>query len=454
MCGIFGIFNHENAAQLSYYALQALQHRGQEGTGILSSNGDVIKQFKGEGLVHQVFKPETFNYLAGKHAIGHVRYSTSGGGGILNVQPLLFQSQKGPLGLCHNGNLVNTKNLKTHLEGLGSIFQTTSDTEVLAHLLKRSKGTFIERLKESLLYLEGAFAFLILVENELYIALDKYGLRPLSIGKLGDAFVFASETCAFDIIGATYLRDVLPGELIKVSEEGMESHFYTLNHECHMCSMEYIYFSRPDSDILNLNIHTMRKRCGVELAKESPVLADIVIGVPDSGMSAAMGFSEATRIPFEMGIIKNKYAGRTFIEPSQMLREQGVKMKLSAVRSVVKDKRVVLIDDSIVRGTTSKKIVSMLKEAGAKEVHVRIACPEIKFPCFYGVDFSTYQELISAMKNSEAVKELIGADSLSFLSIDALTNAVGKNGLCQACFNGNYPTHLYDKLENANTEIK
>ncbi|QVK18442.1 amidophosphoribosyltransferase [Mycoplasmatota bacterium] len=451
-CGVFGIFNHENAGELTYYALQTLQHRGQEGTGILSSNGNVLTQVKGEGLVNHVYKSEDIKRLKGIHAIGHVRYSTSGGGGLLNVQPFLFHSQTGQLGLCHNGNLVNTKNLKGYLEKEGSIFQTTSDTEVLAHLLKRQKGTFMERLKESLLYLEGAFAFLVLLENELYIALDKLGLRPLSIGKIGDGYVVASETCAFETIGATYIRDVQPGEVIKISDSGMESQFYSLNNETHMCAMEYIYFSRPDSDILNVNVHTARKRCGIELAKENPVLADIVIGVPDSGMSAAIGYSEATRIPFEMGIIKNKYVGRTFIEASQALRDQGVKMKLSAVRSIVKDKRVVLIDDSIVRGTTSKKIVNMLRQAGAKEVHVRIASPEIKYPCFYGVDFSTYQELICAQKKTEEIAQLINADSLSFLSIEGLLNAVGKKGLCKACFNGDYPTHLYERLEDANVE--
>ncbi len=453
-CGVFGIFNHENASQFTYYALQALQHRGQEGAGIVSSDENILYQVKKEGLVNQVFTGDDLNHLKGKHAIGHVRYATSGGRGLLNVQPFLFHSQKGQLSLCHNGNLVNTKNLKNYLEEQGSIFQTTSDTEVLAHLLKRQKGTFIERLKESLLYLEGAFAFLILLENELYVALDKYGLRPLSIGKIGNGYVVASETCAFDIIGATYMRDVLPGEVLKINESGITSEFYSVNNECHMCSMEYIYFSRPDSDVLNVNVHAARKNCGKVLALESPALADIVIGVPDSGMSAAIGYAENMQMPFEIGIIKNKYVGRTFIEPSQLLREQGVKMKLSAVGSIVNNKRVVLVDDSIVRGTTSGKIVKMLRDAGAKEIHVRIAAPQIKFPCFYGVDFSTYQELISAKKTIEEIKSIIGADSLAFISIKGLLSAIGKDGLCLACFNGAYPTHLYDELENANLEIK
>ncbi len=453
-CGVFGIFNHENACELTYYGLQALQHRGQEGTGIVTSNGERLIQYKGEGLVNQVYQKENLKNIIGIHAIGHVRYTTNGGGGLLNVQPFLFRSQKGQLGLCHNGNIVNAKNIKDHLEGMGSIFQTTSDTEILAHLLKRQAGSFIERLKESLLYLEGAFAFLVLLENELYIALDKYGLRPLSIGRIGDGYVVASETCAFTTIGATYIRDVKPGEVIHIDEKGIHSHHYALNHNCHMCSMEYIYFSRPDSDLLNVNVHASRKKCGITLAKESPVDADIVIGVPDSGMSAAIGYAEALQLPFEMGIIKNKYSGRTFIEPSQALREQGVKMKLSAVCSIVKDKKVVLIDDSIVRGTTSKKIIKMLRDAGAKEVHVRIASPEIKYPCFYGVDFSTYDELICARIDVESLRKKIDATSLSFLSIDGLLDSVSHQGLCLACFNGKYPTHLYENIEDANVEIK
>lgn len=461
-CGVFGVFNHENAAELTYYGLHALQHRGQEGAGIVTSDGKTLHQHKGEGLVHNIFTQQDINRLAGIHAIGHVRYSTAGGGGIMNVQPFLFQSQMGRLGLCHNGNLVNAHQLKGYLENEGSIFQTTSDSEILAHLLKRQRGDMLSALKESLLYIEGAFAFLLLKENEMYIALDKLGLRPLSLGKIGEnGFVVASETCAFDVIGATYIRDVKPGEVIRIDLEGMTSESYAVKCEQSMCSMEYVYFARPDSDIEGINVHQARKNCGRILAKEAPVEADIVVGVPDSGLSAAIGYAEESMIPFEIGMVKNKYIGRTFIQPSQSLREQGVKMKLSAVHSIVKDKRVVLIDDSIVRGTTSRRMVDMLREAGAREVHVRIASPEIKFPCFYGVDFSTYDELVAATHTTDQICELIGADSLAFVSVDGLTKGIGRDsklgkncGQCVACFNGDYPTYLYEDVKSANKEVK
>ena len=461
-CGVFGVFNHENAAELTYYGLHALQHRGQEGAGIVTSDGKTLHQHKGEGLVHNIFTQQDINRLAGIHAIGHVRYSTAGGGGIMNVQPFLFQSQTGRLGLCHNGNLVNAHQLKGYLENEGSIFQTTSDSEILAHLLKRQRGDMLSALKESLLYIEGAFAFLLLKENEMYIALDKLGLRPLSLGKIGEnGFVVASETCAFDVIGATYIRDVKPGEVIRIDLEGMTSESYAVKCEQSMCSMEYVYFARPDSDIEGINVHQARKNCGRILAKEAPIEADIVVGVPDSGLSAAIGYAEESMIPFEIGMVKNKYIGRTFIQPSQSLREQGVKMKLSAVHSIVKDKRVVLIDDSIVRGTTSRRMVDMLREAGAREVHVRIASPEIKFPCFYGVDFSTYDELVAATHTTDQICELIGADSLAFVSVDGLTKGIGRDsklgkncGKCVACFNGDYPTYLYEDVKSANKEVK
>ena len=461
-CGVFGVFNHENAAELTYYGLHALQHRGQEGAGIVTSDGKMLHQHKGEGLVRNVFTQQDIDRLKGIHSIGHVRYSTAGGGGIMNVQPFLFRSQSGPLGLCHNGNLVNANQLKVYLESEGSIFQTTSDSEILAHLLKRQRGDMLTALKESLLYIEGAFAFLLLKENEMYIALDKFGLRPLSLGRIGDyGIVVASETCAFDVIGAEYIRDVKPGEVIRIDLEGITSERYATTCDQSMCSMEYVYFARPDSDVEGINVHQARKNCGRILAQEAPIEADIVVGVPDSGLSAAIGYAEEANIPFEIGMVKNKYIGRTFIQPSQALREQGVKMKLSAVRSIVKDKRVVLIDDSIVRGTTSRRMVDMLREAGAKEVHVRIASPEIKFPCFYGVDFSTYDELIAATHTTEQICEVIGADSLAFISVDGLTKGVGRSpklgkncGQCVACFNGDYPTYLYEDVKCANKEVK
>ncbi|MBA2876838.1 amidophosphoribosyltransferase [Thermaerobacillus caldiproteolyticus] len=447
-CGIFGIWGHEEAAQVTYYGLHSLQHRGQEGAGIVVAHHGALKGHKGLGLVTEVFSNGELQSLYGMAAIGHVRYSTAGGGGYENVQPLLFRSQNGSLALAHNGNLVNATELKLQLEQQGSIFQTTSDTEVLAHLIRRSHApTLKEQIKEALTYLEGAFAFLLLTETELYIALDPYGFRPLSIGRLGNAYVVASETCAFDVVGATYEREVEPGELIIINSEGIHSERFAPKKTRSICSMEYIYFARPDSNVDGINIHTARKNLGKRLALEAPVEADIVTGVPDSSISVAIGYAEATGIPYELGLIKNRYVGRTFIQPSQSLREQGVKMKLSPVRGVVAGKRVVMVDDSIVRGTTSKRIVTMLREAGATEVHVRISSPPITHPCFYGIDTSTKEELIAATRTVEEIRNIIGADSLAFLSHEGLLEAIGRpdnsplRGQCLACFTGAYPTN-------------
>lgn len=449
-CGVFAIWGHKDAASLTYYGLHSLQHRGQEGAGIVVTDGEELKVHKGLGLVNDVFKPEDFAGLSGKAAIGHVRYATAGGGGFANVQPLLFRSQRGSLAIAHNGNLVNANSMKHQLESQGSIFQSTSDTEVLAHLIKRSGySTLEEQLYSSLAMLKGAYAFAVMNENQLFIALDPNGLRPLSIGRLGDAYVVSSETCAFDLIGATFEREVEPGELITIDDNGLRSQRFTGKAPRAICSMEYIYFARPDSNIDEFNVHTARKNLGKQLAMEAPVEADVVTGVPDSSISAAIGYAEQTGIPYELGMIKNRYVGRTFIQPSQELREQGVKMKLSAVRKVVEGKRVVMIDDSIVRGTTSRRIVNMLREAGAKEVHVRISSPPIKNPCFYGIDTSTTGELIAANHSIEEMCEMMGADSLAFLSVDGLTKGIGRSadepncGQCLACFTGNYPTEIY-----------
>jgi amidophosphoribosyltransferase len=454
-CGVFGVYNCPKASELTYYGLHALQHRGQEGAGIVVSDGEKLTSVKNEGNVRYVFPESVLKKLIGTHAIGHVRYSTTGGGGILNVQPFLFRHGEGDFGLCHNGNIVNSQVLRKNLERTGSIFQSSSDSEILAHLLYQdSRITKIDAIKESLIYLEGAFAFLILTKDRLYAMRDRYGLRPLSIGTLDDGYAIASETCALDAIGATFLRDILPGEIITIDKDGLHSDFYSNDTQSKICAMEYIYFSRPDSDINGLNVHRSRKEAGRILAKESPVDADIVIGVPDSSLSAAYGYAEASGIPYEMGLIKNRYVGRTFIEPSPALREKGVKMKLSPLRSIIQGKRVVLIDDSIVRGTTSMKIVEMLRQSGAKEIHMRIASPAIIAPCFYGVDTSTYEELISAFHDTEAVRQLIKADSLSFLSMEGLTQALGKREFCHACFTKDYPTHLYEHIENANKDGK
>jgi amidophosphoribosyltransferase len=449
-CGVFGIWGDPNAAQLTYYGLHALQHRGQEGAGIVVTDGNQLKVVKGEGLVSEVFTAGKLDHMQGIGAIGHVRYTTAGGGGIENVQPLMFRSTTGSLAIAHNGNLVNATHLKQHLEREGSIFQTTSDTEVLAHLIKKSgTSTFEKRTKNALKLLKGAFAIAILTEDEMIVALDPNGLRPLSIGKLGEAWVVASETSAFDIIGAEYVRSVEPGELIIINNDGMRVSRFVEPAKRAICTMEYVYFSRPDSNIDGINIHSARKRLGIELAKEVEIEADIVTGVPDSSISAAIGFSEATGIPYELGLIKNRYVGRTFILPSQDLRERGVKMKLSPVRQVVNGKRVVMVDDSIVRGTTSRRIVKMLKEAGATEVHVVISSPPIKNPCFYGIDTSSSEELIASNNSVEEMRVLIGADSLTFLSVEGMVRAIGRTdegpeaGHCLACFTGQYPTEIF-----------
>jgi len=448
-CGIFGIWGHEDAARLTYYGLHSLQHRGQEGAGIVVASGGNLFGHKGLGLVTEVFQSDTFDALHGSAAIGHVRYSTAGGGGYENVQPLLFRSQTGSMALAHNGNLTNAIDLKLSLEAQGSIFQTTSDTEVFAHLIRRSQApTFVGQMKEALSQIEGAFAFLLLTETALYVALDLHGFRPLSLGRLGSAYVVASETCAFDVIGATYEREVAPGELLIISGEGMRSERFAPEQPRSICSMEYIYFARPDSHVDGINIHTARKNLGKQLALEAPAEADIVTGVPDSSISVAIGYAEASGIPYELGLIKNRYVGRTFIQPSQALREQGVKMKLSPVRGVVAGKRVVMVDDSIVRGTTSRRIVTMLREAGALEVHVRISAPPITHPCFYGIDTSSKEELIAAKHTVEDICRLIGADSLAFISQEGLLSAIGRpegiphRGQCLACFTGQYPTRV------------
>ncbi len=458
-CGVFGVYGVPGAASLTYYGLHALQHRGQEGAGIVTVDEEgAFRRIKGPGLVTEVFNEEKLATLKGAMSIGHVRYTTAGGGGTENIQPFLFRHNTGDFALAHNGNIVNSGLLREYLENKGSLFQSTSDSEILAHLIKKETRYHdrprIFAIIDALNMLEGAFAFLIMTANRIYACRDKYGLRPLSIGRLGDGWVVSSETCAFDVLGAEFVRDVRPGEIVTIDAQGLRSRDYSMYKRSQMCSMEYIYFARPDSDIEGCNVHAYRKQTGRLLYRQAPVEADIVVGVPDSSLSAAMGYAEASGLPYEMGLIKNKYIGRTFIQPSQELREKGVRMKLSAVRTIVRGKRVVLVDDSIVRGTTSRRIVTMLKEAGATEVHVRIASPPMTDPCFYGVDTSTYDELISARKNPAQVCAEIGADSLEFLAADALLKAGNRSELCMACFTGQYPTALYTDKEQANKDNK
>lgn len=447
-CGVFGVYGVPDAANLAYYGLHTLQHRGQEGCGIVSVDEDKeFRRIKGEGLVTEIFNESKIASLKGSMAIGHVRYSTAGGGGVENVQPFVFHHNTGDFATAHNGNLVNSAQLKKYLEDNGSLFQSSSDSEVLAHLIKKDSADRrrprIFAIIDALNMIEGAFAFLIMTANRIYACRDKYGLRPLALGKLGDGYVVASETCAFDTIGAEYIRDIEPGEIVTIDHKGIRSRKYSEYQRHAMCAMEYIYFARPDSDIEGCNVHNFRKESGRILFHEAPADADIVVGVPDSSLSAAAGYAEASGLPYEMGLIKNKYIGRTFIQPTQALREKGVRMKLSAVKTVVRDKRVVLVDDSIVRGTTSLRIVKMLREAGAKEVHVRIASAPLKTPCFYGVDITSESELISARYDVEQVCKAIGADSLAFLSEEGLMKSGNRSDLCLACFNAKYPTELY-----------
>ena len=439
-CGIFGVWGHPDAARLTYFGLHALQHRGQEGAGIVSNDDGHLIGHRGLGLLTQVFSDEhEIERLKGDKAIGHVRYATSGSGSVDNIQPFLFRFHDGDVALGHNGNLTNCVSLRRRLEDEGAIFHSNSDTEVLMHLIRRSNApTFMDKLKEALNKVHGGFAYLLMTEHAMIGALDPNGFRPLSLGRMKNgAYVLASETCALDIVGAEFVRDIGPGEIIVVDDDGYHMDRYTTNTQLAICSMEYIYFARPDSNIYGVNVHSARKRMGAILAKESPAPADMVIAVPNSSLSAASGFSETSGLPNEMGLIKNQYVARTFIQPTQ---ELGVRMKLSAVRGVVKGKSVAVIDDSIVRGTTSRRIVQLLREAGAREVHMRISSPPLKYPCFYGIDIQTTKELIAAKKSVEEIREYIGADSLAFLSLDGLVEAIGLHadapygGLCVAYF--------------------
>ncbi|OTO11532.1 amidophosphoribosyltransferase, partial [Enterococcus sp. 3H8_DIV0648] len=452
-CGVFGIWGHPDAARVTYFGLHSLQHRGQEGAGIVSNDGGNLISTRGLGLLSEVFKDERqLNQLTGQAAIGHVRYATAGTSSVDNIQPFLFNFYDGDFALAHNGNLTNAKSLRKELEVDGAIFHSNSDTEILMHLIRRSqKETLCERMKEALNTVKGGFAYLMLTEESMVAALDPNGFRPLSIGQMvNGAYVVASETCALEVVGAKFIQDVNPGEIITINDDGLKVERFTEDTQHAICSMEYIYFARPDSNIAGVNVHSARKNMGRILSHEAEIEADMVVGVPNSSLSAASGYAEESGIPYEMGLVKNQYVARTFIQPTQELREQGVRMKLSAVRGVVEGKRVIMVDDSIVRGTTSCRIVNLLKEAGAKEVHVRIASPPLRYPCFYGIDIQTRKELIAANHSIEEIREMIGADSLSFLSEDGLINAIGLkfdapySGLCMAYFNGDYPTPLYD----------
>ena len=456
-CGVFGIWGHPDAAKLTYFGLHSLQHRGQEGAGILSNDAGQLKRHRDMGLLSEVFRdPANLDKLTGMAAIGHVRYATAGEASVDNIQPFMFKFHDGQLGLAHNGNLTNAESLRHELEKNGAILNSTSDSEILAHLIRRSHNpSFMGKVKEALSTVKGGFAYLLMIEDKLIAALDPNGFRPLSLGKMSNgAIVVSSETCAFEGVGAEWIRDVNPGEVVIIDDNGITYDTYTTDTQLAVCSMEYIYFARPDSNIQGVNVHTARKRMGAQLAREFKHEADIVVGVPNSSLSAAMGFAEESGLPNEMGLIKNQYTQRTFIQPTQELREQGVRMKLSAVSGVV------MIDDSIVRGTTSRRIVNLLKEAGATEVHVAIGSPALAYPCFYGIDIQTRKELIAANHTVEETREIIGADSLTYLSIDGLIDSIGidtdapNGGLCVAYFDGKYPTPLYDYEERYLESLK
>ena len=443
--GVFGAYGIKDASAIIYYGLHALQHRGQEGAGIVTFDGDQSYRHRALGLVNEVFNRQTLASLKGEIGIGSVKYANQSKGGLDNVQPLFFHHDTGDFAIAGDGNLVNSSKIADYLEKMGSIFQTRTDSELLAHLIKKNNmEDRIHSIVSALNMMEGGFTFLIMTKKRIYAARDKYGIKPLAIGRLGDGYVVSSETCSFELIGATYLRDVEPGEIVTIDHHGIRSRKYSQFQLYKMCAMEYIYLARPDSDIDGCNVHAYRKESGRRLYRECPADADIVIGVPDSSLSAAMGYAEESGIPYEMGLVKSKYVGRTFIQPSQEMRENGVKMKLSAVRSIVSGKRIVMVDDSIVRGTTSLKIVRLLRDAGATEVHVRIASPMMKHCCYYGVDTSTEEELLCSHRSLEEACKMIEADSLGYLSPESsVASTFGHAELCLACFTGHYPTSLY-----------
>jgi len=444
-CGVFGVFEHPEAANLTYLGLYAQQHRGQESAGIVCTNGHRFRSHRGVGLVADVFHKSAIKKLKGKRSIGHVRYSTSGESGLRNCQPFCYEYAHGGIAMCHNGNIVNAQDLRHELEQMGSIFQSTSDTEVLIHLVARSQGkTMRDRLAEAVKRLRGGFSLLVLVEKRLVGVRDQHGIRPLVLGKLDDTWVLSSETCAFDLIGATYVRDIEPGEMVVIEKGKIESIQLFEKPEPRFCVFEYVYFARPDSNMEGQNVYQARHRIGQELAREAPADADLVIPVPDSGTPPAMGYAEAAGLPFQMGLIRNHYIGRTFIEPKQSIRNFGVKLKLNPNRELIEGKRVVLVDDSIVRGTTSRKLVEMVRKAGAKEVHMRISSPPTKHSCYYGIDTPNEDQLMANKMSVEEMRKALGADSLAFVSFEGLYRAVGKprSVHCDACFSGDYPVTI------------
>jgi amidophosphoribosyltransferase len=446
-CGVVGVFGHPEAATLAYLSLYALQHRGQESAGIVASNGEALISHRGMGLVADIFDEDILARLKGRLAIGHNRYSTSGSTVLKNCQPFVVEWAQGALAIAHNGNLVNADELRTKLEERGSIFQSTVDSEVIVHLIAAStEGTLVGRITDALSQVRGAYSLVFLTEDRVIATRDPYGFRPLVMGRVGETVVVASETCALDLVDAVYEREIEPGEIVIISEKGVESVRPFPPATRHNCVFEYIYFARPDSRVFGRNVYEVRKDLGRQLAREAPADADIVIPVPDSGVPAAIGYAEEAGLPFEMGLIRNHYVGRTFIEPTNSIRHFGVKVKLNALREVLNGRRVVVVDDSIVRGTTSRKLVHMLRQAGAREVHMRISSPPTTHPCFYGIDTPTREELIASSHDVQSIREYLGADSLAYLSIPGMYKFVNGSGqgFCDACFTGRYPVPVDD----------
>ena len=460
MCGIFGVFNHKEASNLTYLGLHALQHRGQESAGIASTDGTSMYSRREMGLVSDIFDEQVLRDVKGHGAIGHVRYSTAGSSDIKNAQPFVVGYSKGPLALAHNGNLTNAKIIRDELENYGSIFQSTIDTEVIAHLIALShENATLDRVISALRRVEGSYSLLVLTDKEMIVARDPHGFRPLVMGKLKDTFAFSSETCAFDLIEAEYVREVEPGEVIHVTEDGIRSYSPLKKAEQHRCIFEYIYFARPDSEVFGRTVYGVRKAFGRELARQSGIDADLVIPIPDSGISAAIGYSQESGVPFEMGLIRNHYVGRTFIEPKDSIRHFGVKLKLNADHETVKGKRVVVVDDSIVRATTGRKIITMLRQQGAKEIHFRVTSPPTKFPCFYGIDTKSRSELIAASHDLDEINKYMTSDTLEYLSIEGMKRAIGNGSehfrysFCDACFSGHYPLRFPWGMELEQMEL-
>jgi len=448
-CGVFGIYSKScsNISQMIYFGLVALQHRGQESAGIATYEDGKIQYYKEMGLVREIFNDKILGRLKGEVAIGHVRYSTTGESYVTNAQPLVVNYKGGSIALAHNGNLVNADKIRDELEDEGSIFQTSIDSEVIANLIaKKYKYGYKEAITRAAQKIKGAFALTVICEGKLIGVRDPNGLRPLCIGKLDDGYVLASESCALNVVGAEFIRDVEPGEIVILDENGIESIQFDSGKKRALCSFEFVYFARPDSSLDGQSVYRSRIEAGKILAREHPVEADIVMSVPDSGTVAAIGYAEESGIPFRQGLIKNKYLGRTFIQPDQKMRELSVMLKLSVLKENVDGKRVVLIDDSIVRGTTSKRIVEMLRRAGAKEVHLRVSSPPVKYSCFFGIDTPTRKQLIGSVNSVEEIRQIIGADSLGYISIEGLIESINKSGqrLCTACFDGDYPMEVPD----------